>query len=105
MDTSDPDIEFDEKGISNHWQLFKRQQKINEYYRDLQLKKLVKEIKFFGKNKKYDTIVGVSGGVDSTYVCYLAKELGLKPLAVHFDNGWNSEIAVSNIENSIKARY
>ena len=51
-----------------------------------------------GKNKKYDTIVGVSGGVDSTYVCYLAKELGLKPLAVHFDNGWNSEIAVSNIE-------
>ena len=104
MDTSDPDIEFDEKGISNHWHnYFKRQQKIHvdEYYRDLQLKKLVKEIKFFGKNKKYDTIVGVSGGVDSTYVCYLAKELGLKPLAVHFDNGWNSEIAVSNIEKTL----
>ena len=104
MDTSDPDIEFDDKGISNHWHnYFERQQRIHadETYRDSQLSMLIKEISSNGKKKKYDTIVGVSGGVDSTYVCYIAKELGLNPLAVHFDNGWNSEIAVSNIENTL----
>lgn len=104
MDTSDPDIEFDDKGVSNHWHsYFKRQQRIHtdEKYRDLQLSKLVQDISSNRRKKKYDTIVGVSGGVDSTYVCYLAKELGLNPLAVHFDNGWNSEIAVSNIENTL----
>lgn len=104
MDTSDPEIEFDDNGISNHWHnYFKRQQRIHydHKFRDLHQKKLVSEIKTHGKNKVYDSIIGVSGGVDSTYVCYLAKELGLKPLAVHFDNGWNSEIAVSNIEKTL----
>ncbi|MBL0419553.1 N-acetyl sugar amidotransferase [Ramlibacter sp. AW1] len=58
----------------------------------------VEKIKRHGKGRDYDCIVGVSGGVDSTYVAYLVKQLGLRPLAVHFDNGWNSELAVKNIE-------
>ena len=59
---------------------------------------LVEDIKTKGKGKRYDCIVGVSGGTDSTYLLYLAKKLGLRPLAVHFDGGWDSEIAVHNIK-------
>ena len=59
---------------------------------------LVEQIKAAGRGKPYDCIIGVSGGVDSTYVAYLAKKHGLRPLAVHLDNGWNSELAVKNIE-------
>jgi N-acetyl sugar amidotransferase len=62
------------------------------------LANILKKIKKHGWKKKYDCVVGVSGGVDSTYTLYKAVNLGLKPLAVHFDNGWNSEIAVNNIE-------
>lgn len=65
-----------------------------------QLKQLVDKIKREGKSKQYDCIVGVSGGRDSTYTLYNAVKLGLRPLAVHFDNGWNSEIAVQNIKNA-----
>ena len=66
------------------------------------LQLLVEKIKKDGKGKKYDCIVGVSGGRDSTYTLYNAVNLGLRPLAVHFDNGWNSEIAVQNIKNATK---
>ncbi len=59
---------------------------------------LIQKIKATGKGRFYDCIIGVSGGVDSTYVAYLVKGLGLRPLAVHLDNGWNSELAVKNIE-------
>ena len=59
---------------------------------------LVSKIKAAGRGREYDCIIGVSGGVDSTYVAYRAKQLGLRPLAIHFDNGWNSELAVKNIE-------
>ena len=62
------------------------------------LNELIKNIND-STNKTYNCIIGVSGGVDSTYVALLAKKLGFKPLLVHFDNGWNSEIAVSNINN------
>jgi N-acetyl sugar amidotransferase len=55
-----------------------------------------------GKAKQYDCIVGVSGGADSAYALYLAKQQGLRPLAVHMDNGWNSELAVNNIENLVR---
>ncbi len=55
-----------------------------------------------GTGKKYDCVIGVSGGVDSTYVAYRVKELGLRPLAVHLDNGWDSELAVNNIEQVLK---
>ena len=64
---------------------------------------LVGRLKKEGKDKKYDCIIGLSGGVDSTYVAYLVKRiLGLRPLAVHLDNGWNSEVSVKNIENVVK---
>lgn len=64
------------------------------------LRELVKTIKHSGENKEYDCVVGVSGGRDSTYTLFNAVKLGLRPLAVHFDNGWNSEIAVNNIKNA-----
>ena len=60
-------------------------------------KSLIEKIKTSGKNKKYDCVVGVSGGTDSSYTLLMAKKLGLRPLAVHFDNGWNTELSVSNI--------
>jgi len=101
MDTTDSYIQFDEEGVCNHCREFE----IKSQYRVLKgakgreaLEQIVEKIKLDGKGKEYDCIAGVSGGVDSTYVAYLAKELGLRPLAVHFDNGWNSELAVSNIE-------
>ena len=63
------------------------------------IKNKIDEIKQKGKNKEYDCILGVSGGVDSSYLAYWTKENGLKPLVVHFDNGWNSELAAENIQN------
>ena len=101
MDTTDPDIVFDENGVCNHCkshELAIKRRVLPQDKRDDALKKLVEEIKASGKGKQYDCIIGVSGGVDSTYVAYLVKKLELNPLAVHMDNGWNSELAVSNIE-------
>lgn len=101
MDTTDEDIFFDEKGICNHCHDYDEEVKYRVYSEkegNEALKAVVTRIKADGKSKEYDCIVGVSGGVDSTYVAYLTKQLGLNPLAIHFDNGWNSELAVSNIE-------
>jgi N-acetyl sugar amidotransferase len=64
------------------------------------LEDIVKIIKESGKGKQYDCIAGVSGGRDSTYTLYKAVELGLRPLAVHFDNGWNSDVSVKNIKKA-----
>lgn len=66
------------------------------------LASFVEGVKRAGKGKRYDCIVGVSGGADSAYALYLAKQQGLRPLAVHMDNGWNSELAVNNIENLVR---
>ena len=101
---SDPDISFDEVGVCNHCTRYKKlvnQRVVRLEDREKQLHKLVSKIKISGKNKPYDCIIGVSGGVDSTYVAFKAKELGLRPLAVHFDNGWNSNLAVDNIEKTL----
>lgn len=101
MDTSDPNICFDKDGVCNHCHRYYEmleQRIVNKNESVYKLNEIVKKIKRNGKGKEYDCIIGVSGGVDSTYVAYLTKELGLRPLAVHFDNGWNSELAVSNIE-------
>jgi len=70
--------------------------------RQSELESIVAQIKTQGRNSDYDCIMGLSGGVDSSYVAYTAKRLGLRPLAVHFDSGWNSELAVSNIESIVK---
>lgn len=101
MDTvSDPDITFDSQGICNYYYDFKRRQK-QRLFNDsqLHLERILSRIRKEGKGREYDCLIGVSGGVDSTYLAYLTKEFGLRPLAVHFDNGWNSELSVKNIEN------
>ena len=101
---SDPDIIFDEKGISNYYYAYKKAEAEHVFTGELgqqKLEALAGDIKAAGKNKPYDCIIGLSGGVDSTYVAYIAKQLGLRPLAVHFDNGWNSELSVMNIENIV----
>jgi N-acetyl sugar amidotransferase len=107
MDTTDPNIRFDSHGICNHCTQFFEKKKENPHnlsgdQKRAVLGKIINNIKREGKNKKYDCIVGVSGGVDSTYVAYLVKKLGLRPLAVHFDNCWDSELAVHNIEKTLK---
>ena len=68
---------------------------------DASISKMLINIKTWGKGKEYDCLIGVSGGVDSTYLVYKDKEWGLKPLIVHVDNGWNTELAVSNIKGII----
>lgn len=105
MDASDPEIEFDEQGVCNHCRTYQARVKKDLHYDQTgqqKLQRMVAMIKEKGKDKDYDCIVGVSGGVDSTYVAYQAKKLGLRPLAVHLDNGWDSELAVSNIEKVLK---
>ena len=105
MDTTDPDITFDDSGVCNHCyhydKVASKKLIVSPDQRKAALDDAVTEMKRQGKGKSYDCIIGVSGGVDSTYVAYLTKELGLRPLAVHFDNGWNSELAVANIEKTL----
>ena len=106
MDTSDAEIIFDEDGVCNHCIKYDRVISDLVYTGDdgrERLKKIIHKIKLESINKRYDCIIGLSGGVDSTYVAYLVKKkYGLRPLAVHVDNGWNSEIAVGNIERIVK---
>lgn len=104
LDSDIPGIAFDEHGICNYCKIhdeMDRQHPLNRQGKK-ELKKIIKEIKIKGKGKKYDCLIGVSGGTDSTYCLYLAKKLGLRPLAVHMDNGWDSELAVSNIEQACR---
>jgi len=104
MDYSDPDIKFNNEGICNHclrYESLVSTRVFDGIEGENELNSLIDKIKKEGKNKDYDCLIGVSGGVDSTYVAYLLKKKGLRPLAVHFDNGWNSELAVSNIEKTL----
>lgn len=102
-DTTMPDIKFDENGVCDFCQLHDKFEKKYPLGKvgDEAIKKIVSEIKRKGKKKKYDCVVGISGGTDSTYCLYLAKKWGLRPLAVHLNNGWNSEIAENNIKNIV----
>lgn len=105
MDTSDPDIVFDVAGVCNHCQLYDTLVRDHLFERseaERRLADIVATIKEAGQGKPYDCVIGVSGGVDSTYVAYHVKKLGLRPLAVHLDNGWDSELAVKNIETTLK---
>ncbi len=102
MDTSDIDITFDNRGYCNHCKDYFARIAQRVYLgeeSDRQLEAIVERIKKSGKNKEYDCVIGISGGIDSSYVAYLSKQLGLRPLLVHMDNGWNSEISVKNIKN------
>jgi N-acetyl sugar amidotransferase len=102
MDTSDPDITFNEIGECNLCTEFIGKRAKHNYHgaqSDAELLRLVAEMKEAGKGKQYDCVIGLSGGIDSSYVAHIAKQNGLRPLAVHMDNGWNSEEAVLNIKN------
>ena len=102
LDTTVNDIWFDDKGICKYCKIIDEMEKDHplDSKADLRLKELIEKIKADGKNKSYDCIAGTSGGRDSTYTLLKAVELGLRPLAVHFDNGWNTEISVKNIKRA-----
>lgn len=105
MDTTDSAIVFDDRGVCDHCNTFHSKIQPNwdtgEKGRAT-LDRMVETIRKAGKGKDFDCIIGMSGGVDSSYLTYLAKEkLGLRPLVFHVDAGWNSQIAVNNIERII----
>jgi N-acetyl sugar amidotransferase len=105
MDTSDPDIRFDGQGVCGYCRLMDRKAEryvLPEAEREERLAALVREIREEGKTRPYDCVIGVSGGIDSTYVAFLVKQAGLRPLAVHLDNGWDTEISVNNIHNALE---
>lgn len=106
MDTTALKISFDAEGRCNYCRDFITRlaayQPSNPAHLRDKLNALVAQVKRDGAGKPYDCIVGLSGGADSSYTLYLAKESGLRPLAVHMDNGWNSELAVNNIENLVR---
>lgn len=106
MDTTDPEITFDENGVSSYVPYFDKivapqLVRAQAGERIPELEALVERIKADGRGKPYDCIIGISGGVDSTYLAVQAVRLGLRPLCVHFDSGWNSELAVDNIHNLV----
>jgi N-acetyl sugar amidotransferase len=105
MDTSDPEIRFDEEGYCNHCNsAIEQADKI--WFPDDRgakvLDEIISKVKFEERKKEFDCIIGLSGGVDSSYLAYYAVKKGLRPLVVHVDCGWNSEQAVKNIESVIK---
>lgn len=104
MDTTAKSISFNDDGNCNYCSRLIERVSNGGFLSDQScksdIKELIKDIKT-NKSIKYDCIVGVSGGVDSTFALYKAKELGLNPLAVHMDNGWNSELANNNIHNIV----
>lgn len=103
-DEETPNILFNEEGVCNYCikddEL--RKQFPGGKTGKKAFEKIVDEIKLQGKGKKYDVIIGVSGGTDSTYMLHIAKEYGLRPLAVHFDNTWNTTVAQQNIKNALE---
>lgn len=104
-DESVPGITFDENGVSNYAHLFDKL--VEAYPRGdtgkVHWNSIVSKIKKEGSGKQYDCVIGVSGGTDSSYLLHLAREHGLRPLAVNLDNGWSSEIAVKNIKKMTAA--
>lgn len=105
MDESDPDISFNEEGVCNHCIGFERSTRLGWYPNAEGQRRwttTLGEIRAAGNDKEYDCIIGLSGGVDSSYVALKARDWGLRPLVVHVDGGWNSDIAVSNIEKVLR---
>ncbi len=105
MDTTDSVIVFDEKGVCDHCNDFYTKTEPNWHTGErgtLELEQMADQIRKSGKGKDFDCIIGMSGGIDSSYLTYAAKELlGLRPLVFHVDAGWNSQIAVNNIERLV----
>ncbi len=100
MDETAKDIKFTEEGC-NYCEKFLENLEKPQKKLDLSLEELVNKVKEDGKGKPCDCIVGISGGIDSSYTLVKVKELGLNPLVVHMDNGWDSELAANNIKNLV----
>lgn len=104
MDTSDRDIRFDAAGVCSHCHegdaILARLPGPDDG--ETWLEPLVRHLKEDGAGREYDAIIGLSGGVDSSYAGYLASRYGIRCMAVHFDNGWNSELAVENIQKVVE---
>lgn len=102
MDTTDSRISFDRNGICDHCNDFKKNVEPNWYPNEegaKRLNKIISKIKEDGRGRDFDCLLGMSGGVDSSFMLHLVvKEFGLRPLVFHVDGGWNSEIAVNNIQ-------
>ncbi len=104
MDTSDPEIDFDDSGVCNHCRIFDAETSKNWFPGsdgEQRLSTICEEIRKEGKNQEYDCIMGLSGGIDSSYLALKIKGYALRPLVVHVDGGWNSELAVHNIERVV----
>jgi len=104
MDSSDQDIVFDEVGVCNHCHTRDRLVASLPATKEAGLaafERIVQLMKVDGQGRDYDCLLGISGGVDSCYLAHIAVKKGLRPLIVHFDNGWNSELALKNIESVI----
>lgn len=105
MDTSDPEITFDSSGRCNHCRDFEQLLGMVWFPNDEGARRLegwIERVKDEGRGRQYDCVLGLSGGIDSSYVALKAHEWGLRPLVVHVDGGWNSELAVQNIERIVK---
>lgn len=106
MDTTAPDITFDDDGFCNYCTDFLSRveaARMTESEQTDRRSALIERVKRAGRGKEYDCVIGVSGGVDSSYTLYLAVKHGLRPLAVHLDNGWNSELASHNITRLVES--
>jgi N-acetyl sugar amidotransferase len=106
MDETAKEITFDNNGVCNFCHNYDNVL-VNDVHTDKggeeKLEKLIEKIKQKGKNSRYDVLIGLSGGVDSSYVAYIIKKkYGLRAFAVHLDNGWNTELAVANVEQIVK---
>jgi len=106
MDTTASEIVFDQDGVCNfchHYDTNLVKDLFSDKDGEERIENLIEQIKAKGKNRNYDCLIGISGGVDSSYVAYLVKKkYGLRVFAVHLDNGWNSELAVANVEQILK---
>ena len=101
LDTTDPSITFDDDGVCNHCNYFDNNIQPAWFPNEegkAKLEEMLAEVKAYGKGKEYDCIIGMSGGIDSSFIAVKVVEWGLRPLVVHVDAGWNSELAVQNIE-------
>lgn len=101
IDNAIPSVIFDDKGVCNYCHLH---EEMNRSYpiSNSVLSDYTKQIKLDGLDREYDAVIGISGGCDSSYLLYLLHSLGLRLLAVHIDNNWNTTIAKSNIEKMVK---
>lgn len=105
LDDSVATLTFDDDGVCSYCRYFDERREtlpLSPSDRDAERRRIVDEIRAAGRRGQYDCIIGVSGGVDSSYAALVAVRNGLRPLAVHVDNGWNTELAVKNIESIVR---